>query len=141
MPVEGYKQKVYVRTDTTAPTEADEIDGIKEFSLSRTRDLEETTNTKNASAGYKTRNAQLKDSSGSMSGTFEPGDAVQALLRAAWNDGSTVYVTVHTDPDAAAGSKGYRAPVIVGNYDAAVNPSANGTFSCSLSGNGAVVDV
>ena len=78
MPVAGYAEQVFVRADTTTPTLADRIDGIRDFSFSRSRETEETTDFADGS-GYKTRLAKLKDSSVDMSGQYEAGDAVQSL--------------------------------------------------------------
>lgn len=137
---QGFTQNVYVRSDTTAPTNTDKIDGIRSFSFERSRDVEETTDTKDGT-GYKTRQAQLMDSKVDMSGHFEATDTIQGILRSAYESGNTVYVTVHVAPNAAAGSKGWRIPVIVESYSANVDPSKPGEFSVSCSGNGAPVAV
>lgn len=136
----GYTELVYVRTDATAPVAADKIDGIRSFSLDRSVDLEETTDTKDGS-GYKTRQAQLMDSKIEMSGQAEMTDAIQSVLRTAYTNRTTVYVTVHVAPGAAAGSKGWQVPCLVESYSCSVDPSKAGEFSCSLTGNGAVVAV
>lgn len=136
----GYQQELYVRSDTTAPTSTDKIDGILDASVQRTADTGETTDTKDG-AGYKTRIQMLKDTSISMNGQYESGDAVQGILRSAYDDGSTVYVTHHTDPDAASGSKGFRYPMLVNQYEASTPVNNIGTFSAQLQGNGAPVAV
>lgn len=137
---QGYLQELYVRSDTTAPTGTDKIDGILSADVTRSADYEETTDTKDGT-GYKSRVQTLKDSSISMSGQFEAGDAVQTILRTAYGAGTDVYVTHYTDPSQSAGSKGFRYKMLVQNYKASTPVNGVGTFSCDLVGNGAPTPV
>jgi hypothetical protein len=134
--VQGYTQKVMVRSDATAAVDADEIGGILSCDVEETADLEETTNTK-ANDGYKTRQTQLKDYKITLNGQFDTSDAQQVILRAAVASGATVYVTVQTDPAASAGSKGFRYPVLVSSIGKNVDPSKAGGLTISCEGNGA----
>lgn len=136
----GYTEVVYARTDTTAADVADKIDGISEFSFSRSRDMEDVSNFADGD-GYKRKLATMMDSSISMSGQYESGDTIQALLRTAYGSGATIYVTIHVDPSASSGSKGWRIPCIVESYDANGSVGGAGQFSVSLTGNGAPVAV
>lgn len=136
----GYLEKVYYRADTTAPTGSDEVDGIMEFTANISRETEETTDFAD-DGGFKTRIAKLKDSSVDMSGDYEEADTIQDLLRSHWAAGTTGYLTVHMNPAAAAGSKGWRIPVIIESYTASGAVGGVGKFSAKLVGNGAVVDV
>jgi predicted secreted protein len=140
MAVAGYTEVVYVRSDTTAPGSTDKVDGITDFTLSRSADVQEITDFKDGT-GYKQRMTTLKDTSIDMSGQFEATDTVQQLLRSSHDSGATVYVTVHIDPSASSGSKGWRVPCIVESYDAKGQVGGIGEFSCKLVGNGAPVAV
>jgi len=140
MGVAGFTEKVYARTDTTAPTSTDLVDGITEFTLSAPVNLLETTQFR-GNEGFRSRIAGLKDSSISMSGNYVSGDTVQKLLRAARLSGATVHVTVIVDPNGATNEKGYRVPCLVESYEAGGSVDGLATFSCTLQGNGAVVAV
>ncbi len=140
MAVAGYTELVYVKATADAAVSGDKVDGIQDFSFSRTVEMEETTDTKDGT-GYKTRITKLRDTSVDMSGQYAAADTVQILLRAAYESGATLYVTVHTDPGAAGGSKGWRIPALVESYDAKVTVGGVGEFSCKMSGNGAPVAV
>src|SRR5687767_10245491 len=140
MPNPGYVQKVFVRIDENEPTVADEIDGIREFTLSMSRQTEETNDTKDH-VGFKKRLATVRDTSIDMSGHFEAGDNVQQLLRDAWLSGATVFVTVHQDPASPVGRRGLRTPNLVESYDSKVSVSGLGEFSAKCPGNGDPVTV
>lgn len=139
MPVAGFLSNVYVRSDATAPQAADEIDGIKDCTLTLTRDALETTDFK--SGGWKERILGLKDSAVDMDGDFESGDAPQELLRSAWESGDTVYITALVDPDATAGSQGFRIPMLVPEYTAKPAVSGTNQFTTKLVGTGAITAV
>lgn len=136
MSVAGYTEEVYVRTDTTAPSASDMVDGITEFNFQRSSEMEETTDFADQT-GYKTRIQKLKDSSIDMSGQYESGDAPQGVLRTGWENGTTVHVTVYVDPAASAGSRGWRIPCLVESYTAQGQVGGVGQFSARLVGNGA----
>lgn len=139
-PVKGYTEVVYVRSDTTTPGNSDKVDGIMEFTVTRNGDTAETTDLKDG-GGYKTRLQTLKDSSIDMSGQYESGDTIQQLIRSSYASGATVYVTVHTDPGASSGSKGWRIPCLVESYDSKGAVGGVAEFSAKFVGNGAVTDV
>jgi predicted secreted protein len=136
----GYLEEVYVRTDTTAPSASDKIDGILEFNLVRSSDMLETTDFKNGT-GYKERIQGLKDTSIDMSGHYEASDTIQALLRTAYSGGSDVYVTIYVDPAASAGSKGFRTQCKVESYESKGSVNGTADFSCKLVGLSAPVAV
>jgi hypothetical protein len=140
MPVQGFTEIVYVRSDTTTPGSSDKVDGISEFTFSKSRDMAETTDTKDGS-GFKTRQAQLMDTKIDASGQYEASDAIQQLIRSSFDSGATLYITVHVDPSASSGSKGWRIPCLVESYEGGVNVNEPGKFSFSAVGNGTPVAV
>jgi hypothetical protein len=140
MPVVSYTQKVYFRTDTTAPTSPDEIDGLRSFDFDRSVDIEETTDF-STGTGYKSKISTLRDTSVSGSGHWEAANAVQVAILTAYGSGATCYLTVHTDPSASVGSKGYRIPVLVESVGGSGAVSGVGEYSFKMAGNGAPVAV
>jgi hypothetical protein len=79
----------------------------------------------------------LQDTSVDTSGHFNAGDAPQGVIRAAKASGATVYVTLLSDPSAAAGSQGWRVPMLVGEFTAKATVSSLVEFTAKFSGNGA----
>jgi|GEM_PF-3209741 len=138
-PVAAHLDSVSVRSDANAAQSADRVDGLTDASLSETGDFVETNYL--GGSGYKSRVQTLKDTSADLSGHFMEGDAPQAVLRDARDDGSTVYVTFIFDPSASAGSKGKRIPMVVNSYDEKLTPGGVVEFTCKLLGNGAPVAV
>lgn len=138
-PVAAHLDSVSVRNDTTAASPADKIDGLTDASLSESGDFVETNYL--GGSGYKSRVQTLKDTSADLSGHFMQGDAPQGVLRSARDSGGTVYVTFIFDPNAAAGSKGKRIPMVVNSYDEKLTPGGVVEFSCKLLGNGAPASV
>ncbi|NVJ20482.1 hypothetical protein HUW62_04500 [Myxococcus sp. AM011] len=138
-PVAAHLDSVSVRADTNAAQPADRVDGLTDASLSETGDFVETNYL--GGSGYKSRLQTLKDTSADLSGHFMTGDAPQAVLRDARDDGSTVHVTFIFDPSASAGTKGKRIPMVVTSYDEKLTPGGVVEFSCKLLGNGAPVAV
>lgn len=136
MPIQGFTELVYAKSTSATAVAADKIDGIQEFTFSRSADMAEITDTKDGS-GYKLRQTQLKDTKVDGSGQYEASDAVQQLIRSSWSTGATIYFTVITDPGAAAGSQGWNIPCLVESYEGGVNPNEPGKFSFSAVGNGA----
>lgn len=139
-PVAGYLNNVRVRSDATAATSSDNIDGIKDFSLSLPVDLLETTNFKPGN-GVKTRIGGLQDSSADVNGDYLAGDTVQTILRTAWTNRTAVYLTVILDGTASAGSQGFRIPMLVSEYSSKSSPSGLCEFSAKLMGNGVITAV
>lgn len=136
----GKDQKVFFRSDTTAPTGTDEIDGMAEFSVSEPVDMEETTDFKDG-GGWKTRIPLLKDFSIDVSGHSESGDTVQALIRTHKGNGAVAYCTIHFDPAASGGSKGFRFPVLVEDISTSGSVTGAGKVAYKFTGNGAPVAV
>lgn len=139
MSIAAHIDSVFVRTDTTAPTTADRIDGLSDASFSETGDLVETNYL--GGSGYKSRAQTLKDSSLDISGHFKTSDAPQGVLRTAFAAGTTVFVTIQFDANAAAGSKGKRVPMLVESLDEQLTTGDVVQFSAKLVGNGAPVGV
>ena len=106
MSTAAHLRKLYVRTDSTAPTGTDELDGAKDFSFTTSRTILDTTAFKDADT--KLKQAGLKDGSGSISGDWEPTDTIQTILRTAFSNGSLVYVT-----DLPDGTNGFTFPCLV----------------------------
>ncbi|QDE98666.1 phage tail tube protein [Myxococcus xanthus] len=138
-PVAAHLDSVSVRSDANASQSADRVDGLTDASLSETGDFVETNYL--GGSGYKSRVQTLKDTSADLSGHFMEGDAPQSVLRDARDDGSTVYVTFIFDPNASAGSRGKRIPMVVNSYDEKLTPGGVVEFTCKLLGNGAPVAV
>lgn len=129
MSTAAHLRKVYVRTDNTAPTGTDELDGAKDCSIDRSRDELETTDFKDGDT--KTKIMGLKDTSGSISGDWEPSDTKQTILRTAFDNGTLVYVTVLHD-----GTNGYTYPMYVTNISegGGVGDLVSAEFQLSQSG-------
>lgn len=102
----AHLRKVYVRTDNTAPTGPDELDGAKDCSVDRSRDTHDTTNFKGGDT--RTKQMGLKDASGNISGDWLPADTIQTILRTGYENGTLVYVTVLND-----GTNGFTYPMYV----------------------------
>ncbi|MDP2275285.1 MAG: hypothetical protein Q8K32_31355 [Archangium sp.] len=102
----AHLRKVYVRTDNTAPTGPDELDGAKDCSIDRTRDVLDNTDFK--AGDTRTKQMGLKDASGNISGDWEPTDTIQTILRTAHENGTLAYVTVLND-----GVNGFTYPMFV----------------------------
>jgi predicted secreted protein len=137
--VAGYVTQQFVRSDTTTPTGTDQIDGLKDVSLSLPKDMLETTNFK--AGGYKLRLVGLTDSSADLSGDYIAADAPLALIRSSWASGATLYFTFYVDPAATSGNKGWRVPMLVSEFSLKAAPSSTSEWSAKLVGNGAPVAV
>lgn len=129
MSTAAHLRKVYVRTDTTAPTGTDELDGAKDCSIDRTRDILDTTDFKDGDT--RTKQAGLKDASGSISGDWLPSDTIQTILRNGYENGTLVYVTVLSD-----GTNGFTYPMLVSQMSegGAVGDLVSIDFSLTQSG-------
>lgn len=111
MATAAHTRKIYVRSDTTAPSGSDEVDGAIDFQWKSSKTILDTTDFKDTS-GAKTKIAGLEDGSGSIGGDWEQSDAPQAALRTAFDAGSVVYVT-----DLKDGTNGYTYPCLVEGID------------------------
>ncbi len=125
----AHLRKVYVRTDNTAPTGPDELDGAKDCSIDRTRDILDTTNFKGGDT--RTKMAGLKDASGNISGDWKPTDTIQTILRTAHENGTLAYVTVLND-----GTNGFTYPMLVSDISegGAVADLVSADFTLTQSG-------
>ncbi len=110
MSLAAHTRKLYVKTTNVAPSGSDEVDGIKDASVTRSRTSLDTTNFKGGAD--RTRMLGLKDVSGNMGGDLLLDDSIQDLLRAAHEDGSTVYVT-----DLPDGTNGFTYPMLVDSIE------------------------
>lgn len=111
MATAAHIRRLYARTDATAPTNADEIDGAIDFSWSSSMTMHETTDFKDTT-GTKSRLAGLEDGSGSISGDWEQADAPQTLLRTQFAARALVYIT-----DLRDGTNGYTYPCLIESVD------------------------
>lgn len=129
MSTAAHLRAVYVRTDNTAPTSPDLLDGAKDCSIDRTRDDLDTTAFNDGDT--RTRIMGLKDASGSISGDWEPSDAIQTILRTGFTNGTLVYVTVLND-----GTNGFTYPMFVTQISegGAVGDLVSADFSLVQSG-------
>lgn len=132
-PVAGHTNKVYAKSADSSVSGSDELAGIASFETEHGVNLLETTAFKDAT-GNRTRIAGLKDFSASMSGDYEQADSPQALLR---SEGSTVYITIIYDPNASAGSQGFRYPCLVENWKISGEVDGKTQINVSLKANGA----
>jgi hypothetical protein len=137
--VAAHIQSVFVRTDTTAASSGDRIDGLTDASLSEPRDMVETNYL--GGSGYKSRIATLGDTSLDLSGHWLTSDAPQGILRTAHTGGTSVYITIYFDSTASAGSKGKRINMLVSEYSEKLTPGGAVEFSVKLIGNGAPVAI
>lgn len=135
MGVASHTDIIYVRTDTTAATSPDMVGGVKDASIDEPTDYSGTDYL--GSDGYKRREAQLKDVSLDLDLDHLIADAPQGILRTNAGTDVVVYVTVHTDPTASAGSKGKRYPMKVTSYSKKITPGSPVGASVKLVGHGA----
>lgn len=132
MSTAAHTRKIYVKSTNAAPSAGDELDGAKDFSFSSTRDVLDTTDSKDGD--NRTKMLGLKDGSGSIGGDWEPGDSIQTILRTAHSAGTTVYVT-----DLPDGTNGHTWPVLVESIEVGggVGDLVSSTFN--LTQNGAAI--
>lgn len=125
----AHVRKLYVKTTNVAPVAGDELDGAIDFSFTSSRDVLDTTDFKDGVE--RTKMLGLRDGSGSIGGDWEPGDAVQTLLRTAHGDGSTIYVT-----DLPNGTNGFTYPVLVESVEVGggVGDKVSATFGITQTG-------
>lgn len=138
MALAGHPVKCFVKASNASPVSGDELDGINNVSYSPSLDILDVTDFKDTT-GFKKKLAGLKDGSVSFSGDFEPTDAPQSLLRSSWLSGASIWTTLHFDPSAAAGSRGYQVECIVESFEISAAVDGKVEFSCSLQFNGAPV--
>lgn len=132
MSIAAHTRKLYVKATSVAPSAGDELDGAKEFSFSKTRDVLDTTDFKDGAD--RTKMLGLKDGSGSISGDWEPADAIQTILRDAHTNGTTVYVT-----DLPDGTNGFTYPVLVESVEVGGSVGDLVSSSFSITQNGAAI--
>lgn len=125
----AHLRKLYVKATSAAPSGSDEIQGAKDFSFTSSRDVLDTTDF--ADGDTRTKTVGLKDGSGSISGDWEPSDAVQTILRNGWANGTTVYVTSLPD-----GTNGWTYPVLVESIEegGAVGDLVSAAFNITQNG-------
>jgi predicted secreted protein len=136
MALAAHGTKIYFKATSTAAGSSDEVKGLNDFTASSSKTMLDVTDFKDAS-GVKLKLAGLEDGSFSLSGDLESGDAPQALIRSSFDTGATGYLTIHWDPSATAGSRGYQFPVIVESYEVKGSVDGKTEFSASLQLNGA----
>lgn len=129
MSTAAHVRKLYVKNSNSAPSGSDEVDGAKDFTFSRSRDVLDTTDYKDGD--QRTKLLGLKDGTGNISGDWENSDPVQALLLSAHGDGSTVYVT-----DLPDGTNGFTYPCLVESVETggAVGDLVTRSFGLTQSG-------
>lgn len=138
----GYNIKVYAKSTNSAPGGADELDGLDDATYEELADLLETTDFKGASVSpWKTRILGLQDGSVELSGAYEAADAPQQLLRTSKRSGASVWITVHFDPSASSGFKGFQVECKVAKFSAKDSVGGRTDFACSLQFTAAPVDV
>lgn len=129
MSTAAHVRKLYAKSNNAAPSGSDEIDGAKDFTFTRNRDVLDTTDTKDGD--QRTKLLGLKDGSGSISGDWENSDAVQALLLSSHDSGAIVYVT-----DLPDGTNGFTYPCLVESVETggAVGDLVSRTFNLTQAG-------
>ena len=116
-----------------------EVDGIKSFKSSITREMLETTDFKDTS-GARTRLAGLRDGSIELGGMLEEADTNgQNVLRTAFDNGTDLYVRVSFNPSATSGQKGYKVKCLVESHEYSSEVDGLNEWSSSLQFNGAPV--
>ncbi len=129
MALAAHGRKLYAKSASTAPSGSDEIDGITDCSVDRSRESAETTDYK--SDEYKTRIALLADAGISISGDVELADSPQNLIRSNFIAGTTFYFTHLVD-----GTNGYTFPVLCTAYSEKGAVGDKATFDATLELNG-----
>ncbi len=139
MSLPGHAVQIHILTTNATPDAggADLVDGINKFDLGLMRDLLETTDFKDTT-GVKTRLAALKDSDFSCDGDLEPSDTIQGRLRTAFDNGTSVFVNVYTNPGGSSGVKGFQVEMLVESEKHAGSVDTKATCSWSLKGTGVV---
>jgi hypothetical protein len=132
MPTAAHLRKLYAKSTSAAPVAGDEIDGSKDFSFTRSRDVLDTTDFKDGD--QRTKLLGLKDGSGSISGDWENGDAVQALLLSSHDSGNTVWIT-----DLPDGTNGFTYPCLVESVETGGGVGDLVSRSFNLTQNGAAI--
>jgi hypothetical protein len=132
MSTAAHLRKLYVKSTNAAPSGSDEIDGGKEFTFTRSRDVLDTTDTKDGD--QRTKLLGLKDGTGSISGDWEHGDAAQALLLSSHDSGAVVYVT-----DLPDGTNGFTYPCLVESVETGGQVDGLVSRSFSLTQSGAAI--
>jgi hypothetical protein len=129
MATAAHLRKLYAKSTSVAPVAGDEIDGSKDFSFTRSRDVLDTTDFKDGD--QRTKLLGLKDGSGNISGDWENGDAVQALLLSSHDSGALVYIT-----DLPDGTNGFTFPCLVESIETggAVGDLVSRTFNLTQAG-------
>lgn len=130
MSTAAHIRKIGLRSDSTAPTfPTDELDGAKDFSFTRSRDVLDTTDFKDGD--QRTKLLGLKDGSGNISGDWETADAKQALLLSSHDSGALVYVTILDD-----GTNGFTYPCLVESVETGggVGDLVSRTFNITQAG-------
>lgn len=142
MPLAAHAVQIHLLTTSATPDAggADLVDGINKFDLGLTRELLETTDFKDTT-GVKTRLAALKDSEFSCDGDIEPADVVQTRLRTAFDNGTSIFVNLYTNPGGGAGVKGFQVECLVENEKHSGDVASKVTGSWALKGTGVVTRV
>lgn len=126
---------IFVRSDTTAATSADQIPTLLSADFSGDASY---TEVQYHGQLYKTRFLTGLDVSGSFSGKADGGGTVLAILESASTSGNSVQVTVLTNPAAALGQpKSTRYAMKVTSFSRSYPEAGLAEFSCSVVGDGA----
>lgn len=112
-----------------------EVDNINNVSFGPSRNMLDITSFKDTT-GAKLFMAGLSSGKISLKGDYNGADAPQAQIRTQFLSGGALYVQMHFDTGAAAGSKGYKVKTIVESFDVSVGVDGKVEFSCSLNFNG-----
>lgn len=133
MATAAHTRKIFVRSDTTAPSGSDEVDGAIDFQWNSSKTILDTTDFKDTT-GAKTKLAGLEDGSGSIGGDWEQSDTPQTALRTGFNAGSLVYVT-----DLKDGTNGYTYPCLVESIDESGSVDGKNEVTYNLTQSGAKI--
>lgn len=125
MALAGHQVLISCASSASAPYLV--MDGIKQFSLSDSRDLLDITDFRDAIV--RARIVGLRDYQLSLSGEIEPGDAGYTLAKAAYDGGNALTVAILHNTTTTAGF-GYT--VMLESFE--VSASVDGTVELSISG-------
>lgn len=127
-------KKVYAKASAAAPSSGDEILGVLDVKVSRSRAAADIT--AYSDGIYHVRLPTLIDVSISMSGVENYSDTPQGLIRSYFLSGATLYITVLDD-----GTNGYTYPTLVTAYEPSGAVGDAAQFSATFELNGTPVAV
>ena len=139
--IAGHLTKVYIRADNGAVNDPDDlVAGVDKNDLQLLKDLLDSTDFKDTSGAH-LRIAGLRDASLSLTGKLDLYDAVQTVCRTAYDNDTSVFVTIYFNPTASSGSRGYKCEFHIEKENPASSFDSIATCGWDLKATGLVTRV